>query len=68
LQFKCGRRALVTVRGRPPLFLRCHRVGYLGSGCPVTVTNAGTGFQARHEKEAVRPAEEGESRGDGGGG
>ena len=27
LQFGCGSRALVTVRGRPPLCLRCHRVG-----------------------------------------
>jgi len=45
----------VTVRGRPPQCLRCHRVGHLRSGCPGTVTNAGTGFQGR--KETVKPVE-----------
>jgi len=55
LQFECGSRALVTVRGRPPLCLKCHRVGHLRSGCPGTVTNAGTGFQGR--RETVRPVE-----------
>jgi len=54
LQFACGRKALVTVRGRPPLCLKCHRVGHMGSGCPGTVTNAGTVFQEREvEKTAV---------------
>jgi len=55
LHFGCGRKALVTVRGRPPLCLRCHRVGHLRSGCPGTVANAGAGLQDR--REVVRPAE-----------
>ena len=53
LQFGCGSRALVTVRGRPPLCLRCHRVEHLRSGCSGTVTNAGTVLQGR--REMVRP-------------
>ena len=71
LQFECGSRALVTVRGRPPLCLRCHRVGHLRSGCPGAVTYAGTVFQER-QNEVVRTAvdggrgERGGDRGDGG--
>jgi len=56
LHFACSSIALVTVRGRPPLCLRCHKVGHMRSGCPSTVTNAGTVFQVR-QREAVRPAD-----------
>lgn len=28
-KFACGNRALLTVRGRPPLCLRCHKVGHV---------------------------------------
>ena len=55
LQFACGRKALVTVWGRPPLCLRCHNVGHMRSGCPGTVTNAGAVFQ-KGQKEVVRTA------------
>ena len=48
----------MTVRGRPPLCRRCHRVGHLRSGCPGTVTNAGTVLQGK--REVARPAERAE--------
>jgi len=36
--FECGTRALVTMRGRPPLCLRCMHLGHMRGDCPSSVT------------------------------
>lgn len=33
LRFACGSKALLTIRGRPPLCLRCYKVGHLRNVC-----------------------------------
>jgi hypothetical protein len=33
-KFACGSRALLTVRGRPPICLRCLKVGHVRNSCP----------------------------------
>ncbi|KAH3811387.1 hypothetical protein DPMN_139797 [Dreissena polymorpha] len=34
LSFQCGSKALVTMRGRPPLCLRCFELGHVKGECP----------------------------------
>ena len=48
VRFGHGVTMLVTMRGRPPMCLKCHQVGHVRSGCPQRPFRAAEGVRGSY--------------------
>lgn len=59
VNFECGNKALLTMRGRPPLCLRCMQLGHVGRDCPGKVIRPTVSLSVgKQASEVAKPVED----------
>ncbi|KAH3739190.1 hypothetical protein DPMN_045837 [Dreissena polymorpha] len=56
IKIECGSKALVTMRGRPPLCLRCMRLGHMRGDCPARSKKGAVSVSGERPVERQGPA------------